>query len=156
MVKNMMHKTVSIQELAPLIQEQVNEGKQVLLTISGNSMLPFLKDRETIVTLEAIKQPLRRGDILFYRNHHHQYILHRLLHVKKDGLILRGDALMKKEYLETNQMIAIVTSYQNKGKITNLNSFWVRFKVGLWFLLTPVRPLIMKMWYFLRNRKSHL
>jgi hypothetical protein len=49
-------------------------------------------------------------------------------------------------------MIAIVTSYQNKGKITNLNSFWVRFKVGLWFLLTPVRPLIMKMWYFLRNK----
>lgn len=150
----MNHKTISIQELAPLIKEQVDEGKQVMLTISGNSMLPFMIDQETILTLEAIKRPLKRKDIVFYQNNHGQYLLHRILHAPKNNLIIRGDALQKKEVLARNQMIAMVTSFKQGNKVTNVGSFWYRFKVSIWLVLAPIRPLLMKIIRYQLTKKK--
>lgn len=133
----MVNKKISISDLGPFIKEQIEESKEVNLTVSGNSMRPFFHDQKTIVTLKKITRPLKKKDVVFYQNQNGQFILHRIISIKKDLLIIRGDALLKKEYLTRLHMIAVVKSFKNSGSVINSSSFWYKRKVSLWIFIKP-------------------
>ena len=57
--------------------ELLNEGKTVLLTAKGDSMLPFIRDREKIILQKA--ETYRRGDIVLARTDNGTTVLHRII-----------------------------------------------------------------------------
>lgn len=142
----MINKKISILDLGPIIKEQIEGKKIVYLTVSGNSMKPFFIDQKTIVTLEKITKPLKKKDIVFYQNYNGQFILHRIISIKKNCIIIRGDALTKKEYLDYTNMIAIVTSYKNVNKEIKTSSFWYKRRVGLWLFIKPLVSVFFKIY----------
>jgi phage repressor protein C with HTH and peptisase S24 domain len=67
------------------------DGKAVRFRASGTSMAPAIRDGETVI-VEAHNR-LRRGDVVLFREPRSARLLaHRIVSVRSDGLILRGDA----------------------------------------------------------------
>jgi hypothetical protein len=42
--------------------------------------------------------PPKKYDVIFYRRENGQYVLHRIIKIKKDGYVCRGDNQTAKEY----------------------------------------------------------
>ena len=110
-------RSVSIQELGPVIAQTVNAGGTAELTVTGRSMLPLLLDRVSRVKLKAITEP-RFGDMIFYRRDSGTYVLHRLISCDPDGTYtMCGDGQTVPEPgLRREQMIAAVQSFARRGK----------------------------------------
>ena len=144
MVNPMNHKVVSIQDLAGLIEEQIKQNKSVKLQVSGNSMRPFYKHQKTVVCLEQIHSPLKKYDVVLYRNFSGQYLLHRIIEVKGNMLVICGDALRKKEYLDYEHMIARVAYHEYQGKIISEDDNQYVFRVKLWHFLRFIRFLLLQ------------
>ncbi|MDY0064679.1 MAG: S24/S26 family peptidase [Bacilli bacterium] len=135
---------VSITELGPIIEEQIANGNEVNLRVSGNSMYPFLVDNETSVLLAPIDKPLKRKDIVFYKSNNSQYLLHRIIDIIDSQIIIRGDALKQKEILTESNMIAKVISFERKGKTIDVGKKGYLFLVGCWFICFPIRGILIK------------
>ena len=127
-----------LEEYRRLLQE--NSGIELPLVVSGNSMSPFLiGDRDTVY-LARLERPVRRGDILLYRRDSGAYILHRVYRAGQGTLTMVGDA---QQVLETgirrDQILAVVTRAERKGKLLGPGSFWWEFFEKVWIRLVPVR-----------------
>ena len=93
---------ISVHDIFPIIKERLDEGGEVVFTVTGNSMIPFMRDGKTLVTLIKVNKKLKRGDIVFYFDNN-QFVLHRILRVKNNHIITCGDGLNRLEYInETN------------------------------------------------------
>lgn len=84
-----MHE-MSIESLAPLIEEVVSSGSQFRLYPRGKSMYPTIVEGEDSVMLESPCN-LKAGDAVFYRRENGQYVLHRIIKVRKDSYDMCGD-----------------------------------------------------------------
>ena len=57
-----------MRDIGPLIEEMVGQGDVFRLTVSGNGMLPFLRNnRDEVVFASLEGRTLKRGDILLFR-----------------------------------------------------------------------------------------
>ncbi|MBO5911955.1 MAG: S24/S26 family peptidase, partial [Clostridia bacterium] len=78
-------KCVPMEELSPLIVGLIEEGVDVTITVTGNSMRPMLTHRkDTVVLTKCDPLALKRGDLPLYKRDNGQYILHRIIRVHKD------------------------------------------------------------------------
>ena len=76
----------SMKDIGPLIEEMVGQGDIFRLTVSGNSMMPFLRNnRDEVVFASLEGRTLKRGDILLFRRREGTYVMHRLFRREKDG-----------------------------------------------------------------------
>ena len=62
-----MNKLVSIEEIVPIMKEQMAEGGKVSFTPKGNSMLPLFRSDRDVVTLSPPRFPLKKYSIVFYQ-----------------------------------------------------------------------------------------
>ena len=106
-------------ELAPVICEFLNQGKNVVLTARGNSMRPMLrnlKDNLTISPCESSK--LQVGDVVFYKRRSGIFVVHRIVGVLPSGeYLLMGDFQLRIENVNPSQIFGKVTSF-TRGKKT--------------------------------------
>lgn len=133
-----MNREIPIDDLFPIIKEQLDSGGSAVLTISGTSMSPLFIDRKTSVKFIKPSNQPQKYDIIFYRRADGKYILHRIVGKNKDGYICRGDNQFENEFsVSEDSIIGIVTQYNN-GKWIATSSFkhWVysRFWVNTIFL----------------------
>ena len=126
-----------------VMKELVQEGRSVSIIVSGNSMSPFLIHRRDRVFFEKPNRPLRRGDIVFYQREGGRYIMHRIWKVKKEGYYIVGDAQTEIEGpVKPEQIFALITKCERKGKMITSGSFWWEFFEKVWIRMVPVRPLV--------------
>lgn len=81
---------MNIESLAPIIQEVVSSGSQFRLYPQGKSMYPTIVEKKDSVMLESPRD-LKVGDAVFYRRENGQYVLHRIMKVRKDSYDMCGD-----------------------------------------------------------------
>lgn len=74
-----------------LIKERLDGGGTVLLTVTGKSMQPLLKDGVTQVLLAPCGGRLKRYSIALYKRADGTAVLHRYIGQSADGLCFRGD-----------------------------------------------------------------
>lgn len=144
---------VSIYDIAPFLIEQIEMDKEVILVVSGNSMFPFYLDRKTKVILKKPKEKLKKKQVVFYRNAQGQYLLHRILKVRKSGYVICGDGLTQKEYISKDAMIAVCISHYKFEKQIAESNLKYRFKVSLWLILKPIRPILLRL---MKRGKKHV
>lgn len=139
---------IPMEELAPLLQQQMAAGGSAVLTVTGYSMMPMLHHRRDTVVLEEVKRPLQKGDIALYRRDNGAYILHRILRKKGDTYICCGDNQLRTEKVEARQLIAVVTEFTRKGRHHTVADKSYRFYQTLWVTLHPLR------WLYLIPRRG--
>ena len=117
------------------------------LVISGYSMTPFLMhDRDTVYLSRLDRQP-KRGDMLLYRRDSGAYILHRVVRVEDGVCTMVGDAQVQLEPgIRRDQIIAIVTAADRKGKRQKPGCFWWEFFEKVWLRMIPLRPYVMALY----------
>ena len=132
-----------------MLRDLVNEGKECRLLISGSSMAPFLVHERDSIIFSKPNRELRRGDMVFYQRDTGQYVMHRILKVKPEGLYIIGDAQTEVEGpVRPEQVFALVTKVNRKGKWIGPGNFWWWFFSTVWLRLYPIRRLILKLYPF--------
>lgn len=133
--------------LIPELLALLEQTDSVPLTISGNSMTPFLAHGRDTVFLSKVTRPLKKGDMIFYRRQNGQYVLHRICRVHPDSFDLVGDA---QTYIETGirpeQVLAIVNTVRRKGRLLEKGHFWWDFFEMFWLRIIPLRPLVCRIY----------
>ena len=69
-----MNKIVQIEDIVPIIEEQLKSGGKVSFTPRGTSMLPLFRDNVDTVILATPEFTLKKYNIVFYRRNNGQYI----------------------------------------------------------------------------------
>ena len=132
-----------------MLRDLVNEGKECRLLISGSSMAPFLVHERDSILFSKPDRELRRGDMVFYQRDNGQYVMHRILKVKLEGLYIIGDAQTEVEGpVKPEQVFALVTKVNRKGKWVGPGNFWWWFFSTVWLRLFPIRRLVLKLYPF--------
>ena len=142
---------VDIDAYMPVLRELLAQGQSVSLTVTGESMSPFLRHGRDQIRLAAVTAPPQRGDMVFFRRRNGQYIMHRVLRRMPDGnYAIIGDGQQQVESpIAPEQIFAVVTQVCRKGVRIGPESFWWRFFAGPWLTLLPLRPVLRRMARFI-------
>lgn len=146
-----MKKQVSLpmSELSPVIEQCIENGSEVIINITGNSMRPFLKDRrDQVVLIKPEAEMLKKLDVPLYRRKNGKYVLHRIFKCGEKSYTMLGDAQVTLEPdIEPEQIIALSKAFIRKGKRFECNSFIYKSYSYLWYLAYPLR----KFYFFSRR-----
>ena len=141
----MLTKTIDTDEYVFVLKELVEQEKEVSVCIAGNSMFPFLVHQRDMISFKKPKQPLCRGDMVFYQRESGQYVMHRIYKICSEGYYLIGDAQSTIEGpLSEKQIFAVVTKVQRNGKWIGPEKLLWKFFAYIWIRIVPVRRMILK------------
>ena len=111
-----------------------------LSTPSGTSMLPMLAGGVDQAVIVALPGKAKKGDVLLYEDKDGQNVLHRVIKVKSDGYLLRGDNRYYAEFVPFDRVIAILSSYfKGEKQIDCKKSLRYRFYSQRRMLTYPMR-----------------
>ena len=120
---------VVLEEAGKLLEE----GREVVLTPLGNSMLPFIHGGQDEVTLKA-KPHVEVGDIVLARLPGPRYVLHRVVDRNRSLLTLMGDGNIRgTESCTRDDVMGTVTSINGVPPGDGM----------MWRYLRPFRRLIL-------------
>lgn len=146
-------KKIKAASMFPLISEIIEHGQNTRISVSGDSMYPFLRD--SIDSVELTKgnfEQLSRGDIVMIQRTNGYYVMHRVIRKNKDCFFIVGDAQQWIEgplYLE--QLVAVVSAIWRKDKRIPCSNRWWRLLSGFWIYLRPLRYFILKVHRYIRK-----
>lgn len=125
------------------IKEILKSGAAVPLTVTGSSMMPFLKAQRDTVWLECCgDDDIKKGAILLFVRADGKPVLHRVIKIQNGRLIMNGDALSWSENIENTQVVACVKRIERNGKIISCEDKAVKVWNTLWYLTRPARPIL--------------
>ena len=135
------------------------EGQSVQFSPQGYSMYPLLNPQKgDQVIVEPLRgRRIRRGDVVLYRRDGEKgstddkgfargiLVLHRVYRHKRLELYLVGDNQNQIEGpLREDQVRGIMTARIRKGKSLSVKNMLYRISTGLWLLVCPIRPRLMR------------
>ena len=133
MEKRVLPNKVLLEEVAALVAQ----GKDVVFTPKGNSMLPFIRGDRDSVRLSACGEP-EEGDIILAR-HDGRYVLRRVVSVGEKTLLLMGDGnLQGTERVLRSDILGKVTAILRENGRTVIPG-----KGRLWRSIKPLRRYIL-------------
>lgn len=140
-----MNKIVSMEEMIPLIKEQIGNDGEVSFTPKGSSMLPMLRNNMDTVVLGKANGKLKKYQVALYLRDNGQYVLHRVVRVKADYYIMRGDNQVVDEWgIRDDQIIGVVHSFTRKSKTYACDNKTYIIYYRLWTATVSVRKYMRK------------
>jgi len=156
-------KTVNMEDLSPLIEELINGGTDIVLTVTGNSMYPILRNKTDRVLLTRVNGRLKKYDIPLYMRGNGQYVLHRIVKVKKDCYYLNGDnQTFVEQDIYHHQIKAVVKEIQRGRLVMSVRHplYLLYSRIWVWFfafrkpMVTVYLKLARIIFRFLRRKRS--
>lgn len=137
---------VTLAELEPLIREAFTEGKGFWLPVTGTSNLPTLSGGRDEIILGRVDGPLKKRELPLYRRDSGQYVLHRIVSVRRDGsYTCCGDNQWTLEPgIRPEQIVGKVIRITRKGRTFSVENLLYRAWVWLWVLLRPCRRYLIR------------
>ena len=129
----------------------LREGSYAAVT-DGVSMRPLFKTHRDMVVMTPPDTPLKKYDVVLYRVGD-KYILHRIIAVKGDTLVIRGDNTYSKEYVPKEAVLARLVSFNRKGKHGSVDSFGFKLYSRVWNFIYPLRAAVRKVRFLLSRLK---
>jgi hypothetical protein len=137
------------------LQSLTEEGHTVSVTVSGNSMAPFLRHGRDAVWFRKPDRPLKAGDIVFFRRPSGQFVLHRICRICPDGYMIVGDNQTVPEGpVPPAQIFALVVQVRRKGRILTPKHLLWRFFAVVWVRMIFARKAIGAVHGRLHRRKE--
>lgn len=124
------------------IKSLVDAGGVVPLSVSGNSMKPFLSSKgDTVFLYKVERKEIERGMILLFTRSDKTVVLHRVRKVLgKDVFLINGDSQSSTEIISYKDVIAKVIKYNHNGKDVDPFSKSEKIKQALWYPTLKIRP----------------
>ena len=127
------------------VNEYLTKGKDVLFTINGNSMFPFLAHGDKVIICPINKQNFTYGRILLARSEY-GYVLHRLVWKNKNNIWLAGDNnLVQLEKISREDVLGTVRFRVVKEMNNDVHTYPKIILAFIWFFLRPFRLAVFKL-----------
>ncbi|MCI1415495.1 MAG: S24/S26 family peptidase [Prevotella sp.] len=135
-----MRKEVPNALLIPEIAKMLEEGHTVTLGLKGFSMRPFLEDgRDTVLLTRP--DHVHKGDTVLAEITPGQYVLHRIIRIKRQEVVLRGDGNIGTERCTLHDIKGFAQGFYRKGRNRPDRTNGLKWKLysNIWCTLFPVR-----------------
>ena len=130
---------------APSRFEELLQRDGVLIyKTRGVSMRPMLKQDRDLVIIRPVEGRLKKYDIPLYRRKNGNYVLHRIIGVRENNYIIRGDNTFVKEYVPDSTIVGVLTDFKRKGREHSVNETGFRIYSRVWNFIYPVRLVLHK------------
>lgn len=130
---------IPLDELMPVIREELARGGQVRFAPRGVSMLPMLHQGRDTVTLSPLPEKLKKYDLPLYQRENGQYVIHRIVKVGDTYTCMGDNQFVPEPGLKKEQMIALVTSFSRKGKEYAVDAWQYRLYCRFWYHTRLIR-----------------
>lgn len=142
---------VDVYAYMPVLCELLAQGKEVSLTITGNSMSPFMVHGRDEILIAPPDGEWKKGDMGFFRRANGQYVMHRICRVDSSGAcFFIGDAQQVVEGpVDPEKIFGKIVSVKRKGRWIGPGDFWWEFFEHVWINIISLRPLCRKIYAFL-------
>ncbi|WP_286883690.1 MULTISPECIES: S24/S26 family peptidase [Sphingobacterium] len=140
-------RVISNEDYFAEVQRILREGKEVRIRIKGNSMLPFIKDGDTVLLRAYEGERLALGSNILAKDKN-KFVFHRFVGKNNDQYILAGDGnLVLREYVGATDIIAIAYMHypQAAGRAINIDRNWARLRGLGWYHIRLVRRILTKL-----------
>ena len=138
-------------------EEQLDKCGKLIYTNVGDSMMPLIRQDKDLLIIEKPEGRLKKYDVPLYRRDSGQYVLHRILEVRKNDYVICGDNRWAKEYgINDRHIIGVLTGIVRNGKTISVNDWRYRTYVRIWCGFFPIRFMIrvkLKLRRMMRKRK---
>ena len=131
-------------------EELLKRDGSFLYTFKGVSMKPLLHQGKDVVIISSIDRPIKKLDIVLYKVGE-RYVLHRVIKIKKDHYVIRGDNTYSEEFIPKDNVFGILTSYYKNDKLKKVNTKGAILLYYLWLTTYPLRWLLVKTKRLLRR-----
>jgi len=133
-------------ELSPLIAGVLEGGGEVVLRVTGTSMLPMLRHRRDRVCLvRPPEAPLGKYDLPLFVRPDGRHILHRIAAKKQRGYVTIGDNQCVSEYpVLPPQIVAVAKGFYRDDKYVSCEDAGYRIYSRIWVFLFPLRRFCQK------------
>lgn len=130
----------------------LREGRIVQMPV-GRSMWPMLKNRRDTIVIEKIAFPIKVHDVVLYKRDSGKYVLHRVLKIKRDGYVIRGDNCTRNEYdITERHMLGVLRGfYKGERYVDCEKDFWYKVYVITWRATYLPRTAAKLVWRGLRK-----
>lgn len=79
-------------------EEEISRTGKLIYTNVGDSMMPIIRQNRDLLIIEKVNGRLKKYDVPLYKRDSGQYVLHRILRVRKNDYVMCGDNRWQKEY----------------------------------------------------------
>lgn len=108
-------------------------------TTRGTSMEPLFRTGRDMVVIERVKGECKRLDVVLYRYPSGKYVLHRIIRVKENEYLIRGDNTFSIERIPKDKILGVLVRFNRKGKSHTVTERSYRVYSSLWNLIYPLR-----------------
>lgn len=127
-------------------EEILARDGRLFYTNVGDSMMPLIKQGRDLLVIEKTHGKLKKYDIPLYKRDNGQYVLHRILKVRKNDYVICGDNRWSKETGITDRhIIGVLTALVRGGEEVPLDTRKYRLYTHLWCDFFPIRAVILRM-----------
>ncbi len=120
------------------IEEILNRDGRLIYKTRGVSMLPMLHQNQDLVVITVPQARLKKYDVALYKRGT-DYVLHRVLYVKENEYIIRGDNTYHLEHVPDRAVIGVLTGFVRKGKQYSVTDGRYKCYVRFWHAIYPLR-----------------
>ena len=134
----------SLSDTIDIIEEVIGSGGEFRLFPKGVSMRPLLvQGRDSVILRKRKGIPAKKHDIAFYKRLDGQFVLHRVMKIKKDGTyVMCGDNQFAfEEGIVPAQIIGYVSDIYRGEKKFSVRALKYRAYVFVWTKM-PIRRTI--------------
>lgn len=138
-----MNVIVDTNEYISDLQQMITDGHEVVITVAGWSMRPFLRHQRDRIMLKKPADSLKVGDIVLYQRKTKQFVLHRIYKIKSGAYYMMGDNQLDLEGpIGPESVIALVSDIERNGRWISAETPSWKMASSLWRLLYPVRKIV--------------
>lgn len=129
----------ALDDLMPIIREQLAAGHDVRFSPQGVSMLPMLRQNIDSVVLSPLPRQLHKYDLPLYRRADGKYVLHRIIRAGETYTCMGDNQFEPEPGVTHGQMIAVVTAFYRGGRKISVTDPGYRLYCRLWRWSCPAR-----------------
>ncbi len=134
-------------------EEEIAKKGRLIYTNAGDSMMPLLREKRDLLIIEKARGRLKKYDVPLYRRDSGQYVLHRILKVRKDDYVICGDNRWQKEYgIADRHIIGVLTGIVRDGKEISVDAPKYKWYVHLWCDFFYLRAFLLRLKHFVKRR----
>lgn len=125
-------------------EQELEQHGTLIYTNVGDSMMPLLRAHRDLIIIEKASGRCKKYDVPLYRRDSGQYVLHRILKVRKEDYVTCGDNRYCREYGITDKhIIGVQTGFVRDGKTYHTTDKKYRLYVHLWCDFFYIRAIIL-------------
>jgi signal peptidase len=149
--------TLRAAEFEALAAGILQGGSGLRFRARGASMRPFIRDGDVLELQPLDGAPVRRGDVVLFREGAGRVVAHRVIHLRReDGRVVlrtRGDALACPDgFVSREQVLGRVVALERGGRRIGLDRTTQRLLGVLWLGTSPLGGWLYRALAALRRR----